>query len=260
MSKQKKFILSSFLLTIVFILAQISKSFLSPFFISFFLIFLASLILFFVFYSLVSSVKRLILLITLPLGLLLAVNFFYNLWPSALVWRAILILFLFDGIYASVLVTNIFLVSLEFKKVPLYRAAFTIGFILILLELFLFYNFIFSFKFYPWTNAFLIFLVSWPLLFHFFWSAAISEKEADNQQLIMFSSVGSWFLSQLGLAISFWPVNVGLASLYLVSFAYVLGGMIQAAIKGKLFQRTFWEYFWVGVGSLVALFLLTTIF
>ena len=169
MSKQKKFILSSLLLTTVFALTRffnflpLNNIWIS----SVFIVAVASLILFFVFYSAVSSVKRLFLLLLLPLSLLLSANFFYTLLPRAALWRVFLHFFLFGGIYISVLVANIFLVSLEFKTVPLYRAAFTVGFIVILLELFLFYNFIFSFKFFPWINMILVFISSFYCFFIF---------------------------------------------------------------------------------------------
>lgn len=259
MSKQKKFLLSSLLLTLVFAFTRffnflpLSNIWLSSVFITT----VASLILFFVFYSTVSSIKRLFLLLLLPLSLLLSANFFYTLLPRDTLWRIVLHFFLFGGIYTSVLVANIFLVSLEFRTVPLYRAAFTVGFTVILFELFLFYNFIFSFKFFPWINMLLVFASSFFLLFYLYWTAAISEKEVDYKKLLNFSLVSSLFLAQMGFAISFWPVNVGLASLYLVGFAYVLGGMIQAEIKGRLFRRTFFEYFWVGAGSIAALLFLT---
>ena len=82
----------------------------------------------------------------------------------------------------------------------------------------------------------LVFISSFYYFLSFYWTAAISEREVEYKKLLNFSLVSSLFLGQMGFAISFWPVNVGLASLYLVGFAYVLGGMIQAEIKGDCFE------------------------
>jgi len=226
---------------------------------AFFLIIASALILFATFRSSTSSFKILLILAVLPLGLLLSVDLFFTLLPGSVFWWLVFGLLIFAGTYISILAVNVFLVSLEFKTVPLYRAASMVSFILVLFQLYLLYNFVLSFRLFPWVNAVLITLISFPFFFYFLWSASISEKEFEYRRLLVFVSVCSWFIGQISLAVSFWPAGVSLASLYLVSFVYVLGGIVQADIKGRLFRRTFWEYIWVGIGALTSVFLLTIV-
>ena len=102
-------------------------------------------------------------------------------------------------------------------------------------------------------NGFLIFIGSFIIFYHLFWSTAIAE--AENKNFFVYVLVASLLVAELAVAISFWPVGVGLASLYLVSMTYVLGGIIQAKIRERLFKRTLLEYIAIGLGIFVALFL-----
>lgn len=257
MEKKKRFALVSILLSFGFYLIRV---FLPPYqylyqqsFLSFFFVFLVFFLLFF---SSTSSWRTKVLVGLLPSFLTLGINFFTAVFFQAF-WINILLTVAFALVFYLVcLVQNLFIVSLEFKTVPLYRAALAVNFILVLLASFFLFNFIFSLKFPPWSNGLLVGALSFFLFYQLFWASSIAEGK-DERDILTLSLVSSWLLSQFALAISFWPTGVTLASLYLVSLIYTLGGILQSFVRGRLFRRTLLEYLWIGIITFLALFFST---
>lgn len=255
--KKKKFAVASVFLAVVFYLI---RTLVPPHhylyqqsFLSFLLVFV---VFFFLFFPSSSSWKTRILIGLLPSFLTLGINFFTAVFFQAF-WINILLTAVFALVFYLVcLVQNLFIVSLEFKTVPLYRAALAVNFILVLLASFFLFNFIFSLKFPPWSNGFLVGILSFFLFYQLFWASSIAEG-ADERNILTLSLVSSWLLSQFALAISFWPTGVTLASLYLVSLIYALGGILQSFVRGRLFKRTLLEYLWIGIITFLALFFST---
>jgi hypothetical protein len=100
----------------------------------------------------------------------------------------------------------------------------------------------------------LIFITSWPLLLQGLWSVNLDEKITPA---VWQNSLGLAFvLSGLGLTISLWPVSITMASLFLVSSLYVLLGLTQQNLSGRLFKKTVQEYLWVGLTVFVVTFFL----
>jgi len=170
------------------------------------------------------------------------------------VWvEIVLFILLVAGFYISLLAVNVFIVTIKYKTVPLYRAASVTGFLLSLFIGFSIFNSIFSLKYSPWINGMLVFATSFLIFYNLFWSTAIAETEIKDFPI--YALVASLLVAEIAIGVSFWPIGVGLASLYLVSMTYVLGGIIQAKLRERLFKRTFWEYISVGLGIFIALFL-----
>ena len=189
----------------------------------------------------------------LPLSFLISLRFFYSLLPTH--WWSQLLFFVAIslGTYLTIAISNIFSIASQFKIVPLYRAAFSLSFLLVLIELYFGYNFIFSLRLDFWQNAILVFLLVCLFLGYFFSVAALEEKELGWRQLLPFTLAAGWIIAQLAAAFSFWSLPANMISLYLVSFSYFLGGILQAAIRRRLFRPTLREYLGVGLGILVAL-------
>ncbi len=97
----------------------------------------------------------------LPALFTAGVGLFYFLLPNT--WLAMLPVALLYGFgfYALLLTENIFSVS-AIRTIQLFRAAQAVGFLLTLLTAFFLYDTVFFFKFYPWINAGLVFLISLP--------------------------------------------------------------------------------------------------
>lgn len=188
-----------------------------------------------------KSVEWLTVLI-LPVFYPVAVALFYFLLPVRLLSR-ILILSIFGiGMYALLLTENIFSVA-AIRTIQLLRAAHAVGFLITLTVAFFLWDTIFSFRLSPWWNSLAVFITSLALTVQALWSATLEEKIRPE---IWWNSLGiSWGLAILALAISFWPVTIIVASLFLVSGLYVSLGLVQHRLSGRLFKKTIEEYLWV---------------
>lgn len=190
----------------------------------------------------------------LPALFTAGVGLFYFLLPNT--WLAMLPIALLYGFgfYALLLTENIFSVS-AIRTIQLFRAAQAVGFLLTLLTAFFLYDTVFSFKFYPWINAGLVFLISLPLFFQGLWSIDLEEK--INRRLINFSLLMTLISSELALAISLMPLRIAMSSLFLTTIIYVTLGLAQAHFQGRLFKRTIYEY--LAVGTIVLLVMILTV-
>ncbi len=190
----------------------------------------------------------------LPVFFCAGVALFYFLFPQSLFYQMAIFIFLSFGVYITLLVENIFAVA-SLRTIALLRAAQAIGFLLTLLTTFFLYNTVFSFRFFPWWNAILIFLISLPLFFQSLWTVNLEER--IDAKLVLFTAVLSLIVAQVALIVSVLPVNVLTGSLFLTCTSYILLGMANAEIAGRLFRKTIREYLIVG-GLMFLTLLLTT--
>ncbi len=178
----------------------------------------------------------------LPVLYPVAVALFYFLLPVRLLSR-ILILSIFGiGMYALLLTENIFSVA-AIRTIQLLRAAHAVGFLLTLLVAFFLWDTLFSFRLAPWWNALGVGITSLPLILQGLWSVNLEDK--ISQEVVNNSLGLSWGLTSLALMISFWPVTITIASLFLVTALYVGLGLVQNRMTGRLFKKTVTEYLWV---------------
>jgi len=255
MSKRQKFVLVTILISGLFFLNQLvlpDQRYLT----TLGLIGFTGLVLSGLFYQIARRWSNIMAALFLPLSFLAGMSFFYFIIPQGWFWQLSLILFFAFGFYTSLLIENVFLVANEFKTVPLYRAAATSGFLLLLTSAFFLFDTVFSFHFSALINGLLIFFINLILWLHFFWATKLNYLwEKEN---LTMSFVFSLIIAEISVMISFWPVGVGKGSLYLVSLLYVFGGLSQAYCRQRLFKKTIWEFIWVGLGTFLALFLVTS--
>jgi hypothetical protein len=186
----------------------------------------------------------------LPFGYTVSVALFYFLLPSQFLTSVGMALFFALGMYTLLLTENIFSVA-AIRTIALLRAASSVGFLLTLVTAFFWDDVIFSFRLSAPANFILISLVSLPLFLQSLWSVNLGER-LENR-VIIYTLVLSLILGQFALVISFWPVTVALASLFLTASAYVLLGLSQAELAGRLFPKTIREYLLVGLGVFITL-------
>ncbi len=215
------------------------------------LAFFVILILYLLFRFQLGSFKEMLPVIVLPSFLSIGYSWFIPLLPSSLSWQLVSTLAYMGSFYLVLLTENLFVVSARHKAVPLYRTALVTGFAFSLLIALLLFNTIFSLEFFPWTNSLLVGVIAFFLFYHLFWSVVISESEKKN--ILVYSLVPALLATELALAISFWPLSSTLKSLYLVSWLYVLGGVVQSYLKGRLFDKILREYIYIGGLALLAL-------
>lgn len=251
MTKRRRLILEAVLLTLGLLAMQfVEVSF------RYWAIFLLGIVAYFLTaFFLREDLKKIGWLMNLPLPALytVAVALFYFLLPEVLLSRILILVFFGFGMYAILLIENIFTISSE-KTIQLLRAAQAVGFLMTLVTSFLFYDTIFSFKLPALVNALLILFISFFMILAALWSVSLSET--IEKKTVQYSLVLAWFISQLAFFISFWPLTITAVSLFLVASSYVVLGIVQNHFSGKLFEKTMREYLRVGIIVLIITFFL----
>lgn len=160
--------------------------------------------------------------------------------------------------YVMFLVENVFLVSVGYKRVPLYRAAYTVSLLMLLLAGFLMFDTMWSFKMPFWVNSGISFVVGMILFAYQFWAVTIElSDDGDSKSIWAYTIVPALILAEVAFVLSFWPVGIFKGSIYLVSVVYILATLIQAELRERLFRRTWLGSIWVGVAMLLAVILMT---
>jgi len=194
----------------------------------------------------------LLMLWTLGFGL------FSALLPINLLNLILLTLFFWIVLYAMFLAENVFLVAIGYKTVPLYRAAYTVSIILILLVSFFVFNSMFSFKLPFWGNMITTMFLSMLIFIYQYWAVAIElpddGKEKGKWPYIL---VPTLLLTEFAGILSFWPVGIFKGSIYLVAVIYAISGLLQAEIRDRLFRGVVLTYSYIGVAILLAVILVT---
>lgn len=190
----------------------------------------------------------------LPVWFSLAAGLFYYLLPAHFLAGFLATLLYVIGIYAILLTENIYSVA-AIRTIQLLRAAHAVGFLMTVLTAVLLFNAIFSFHWPYYYNALGVFVLSAPLFLQSIW---VVKLETRLTRLIWGMSLGlGVLLAQTAAALSFLPVTVWAASLFLGTGVYVVVGLLQQAIQDRLFERTIWEYVGVGIIVFLATLLIT---
>lgn len=164
------------------------------------------------------------------------------------------------GVWAYVifLVENVFLVSVGFRRVPLYRAAYTVGLMMVMLASFLAFDTMWSFKLPFWGNFGVSFLIGLINFSYQFWAVAIElPDDGRSKNITAYIGIPSLLVAELALGLSFWPVGIFRGSIYLVAAVYILASLMQADIRERLFARVWRQYIWIGVAAVLGLLLTT---
>lgn len=156
------------------------------------------------------------------------------------------------GMYATLLGSNIYAVA-SLRTIALLRTAHAVGFLLTLVAAFFLFDTLLSFNSYPWINGTIAGLIAFPLVLQSLWSVELTDKVGRDS--LNFSIASSLASGELAFMISLWPVTVTVGSLFLTTLLYVLLGITQASLQGRLFQRTTREYLAVGIIVFIAVFL-----
>jgi len=185
-----------------------------------------------------------IMCLILPCTYMAGVALFYFLLPEKMILRFLILLGFSVGMYAILLTENILSIA-SAKTIQLLRAGQAVGFLMTLIAAFFIFDTIFSFKFSPWNNGLLIMITSFPLYLQSVWTIKLSK--VFEKDLIIYSVVLAFISGELGMAISFWPLSILIASLFLVAFFYVSMGLLQHKFSGKLFENTYKEYLQIAI-------------
>lgn len=174
----------------------------------------------------------------LPTFYPVSVALFYFLLPQAAITRTIVLILFAVSIYALLLTVNIFAVATT-RTIQLLRAARAVGFVLSILTSAFLFHVIFSLRLAGWVVGLLVFAVSLPILWQGVWSYVASSTVKKE---FYYGLVGAVIMSEMAIALSFWLIEVPMASVVLSMGMYVLLGLFQHDLEGRLFVRTIQEY------------------
>lgn len=195
-----------------------------------------------------------ILTLILPTSFTVGVGLFWFLLPTNIFTRIPIVIFYGLGIYVLCLTSNIYTVA-AIRTIALLRAARGVGFVLTLLTLFLIFDTILSLRWLIYFSSGVVALVSFPIFLQGFWTVAL-EKKLSSEVLGM-SIIASLVVGETAVALFFWPVTLVVGSLFLTVASYMLLGLGQAHLEGRLFAQTVREYLLIGLAVFVGMFFAT---
>lgn len=146
------------------------------------------------------------------------------------------------GFYFLLLTENIYNVSAT-RTIQLLRAAHAIGFLFTLVSAFLLFNILFSLEANALVNFFGVFFISFPLLLQGLWS--VNLEEGISYSIGRYTTLLALCISQMSLALSFWPVEGTMKALFLTAVLYELLGIAQHHFSGRLVRRALYEFAFV---------------
>lgn len=252
MSKRARFVITSLILSFGFVGIQFLKDQNR-----FWAIGVLGLLTFALFlWSLFENLGRNMTLLTLvlPVMFTLGVGFFWFLLPANIYARIPIILFYGIGIYILCLTANIYSVA-SVKTIALLRAARGVGFVLTLLIGFLIFDAILSIRTEIYYLVPAVFALSFPLYLQGLWSMVL-EKEYSGE-LVTLAIICSLITAEIAAALYFWPVTIVVGSLFLTVACYMLLGLGQSKLEGRLFSSTVREHLTVGILIFVAMYIAT---
>jgi len=252
MSKRRRFIVTSVLLSLGFIAIQFLND--QNRFWAIGALGVLTVVLFY--WSLMESLGRKMTLLTLVLPTIftLGVGVFWFLLPANVFARIPIVIFYAIGIYVLCLTANIYSVA-SVRTIALLRAARGVGFVLSLLASFLVFDAILSVKTEIYYLLPFIFAVSFLLYLQGYWTVLLETKLSKD--LVIVSAISSLLTMEIAAVLYFWPVTVVTGSLFLTVTFYMLLGLGQAKLDGRLFSSTVREHLIVGVLVFVAMFFAT---
>lgn len=177
----------------------------------------------------------------LPFFYSLACALFYFLFPARLLVRIGMTSIYAIGLYSLLLSENIFVVS-SIRTIALLSSARTVSFIITILTYLFLTNVIFSLHASIFLTLLLIFILSFFLTLHSFWTHVLDNKLTSNLLWVFLLAVCS---VELALSVWFWPAIPMLIGIFLAGFFYVFIGLSQVWLDRRLFKNVMWGYVWI---------------
>ena len=236
-SKRRRFLLSSLILTLLMTVATFSSFDQAAIYLV--LIVVATYI--FTFTAILEGISdyEWLLLFIAPIYFTVVFYLFYFFLPQRWLTRLPFIIIYGVSIYAILLSQNIFNVGVT-KSLQLFRAASSVNFLYLTVSAFLAYSLIISFRLDFWINFTLVMLSSIPLTLQFLWS--VNPSEVLEKELVKYGLTIAFILGQAAAILSFIPIETAILALFLTACFYSLCGLLQAYLQDRLFIERIREY------------------
>ena len=247
MSKRKRFVIVSFLLTLGLLGIQvvgIDQRYEAIIFFSGVSIILSA-------WALLSDLKGIewLTVLSLPAVYPASVALFYFLLPESIISKIILLGLFGFGMYALLLTENIYSVA-AIRTIQLLRAAHAVGFLITILTAIFLTGTLLSLRQDFWINAIGVGLIIFILLVQGLWSATLSPRLPRS--IIAVSAALSIMAGILTAAMGFLPITPLVSSFLISGYLYVVLGLMQHELQGRLFAKTVQEYLTVATMVLAA--------
>lgn len=172
-----------------------------------------------------------------------SVALFYFLLPESAISKIILLGLFGLGMYALLLTENIYSVA-AIRTIRLLRAAHAVGFLITILTAIFLIGTLISLRRDFWINGIGVALIIFILLIQGLWSATLHSRLPSS---IIFISAGLALMGGFFAAVTGFLPIIPLVSAFLISgYLYVVLGLLQHELQGRLFAKTVQEYLTVG--------------
>jgi len=191
-----------------------------------------------------------LMLFIMPIIFAISIYLFYSLLPVRWLTRIPFLGLFALGYYSILLTQNILNVGVE-KSIQLYRAAFSVNYLIQTMIIFLFSMVLFSFRLNFLLNALLSIGIIFISSLQLFWSVNLEKNITRN--LLSLAGANSIIMAELIILSSFVPLSINIAALTVTAGYYGTSGILQNYIGERLFKNVIREY------SFVLLFVLFVI-
>jgi len=193
------------------------------------------------FFSVFEGIEKIewYMLFILPVLLSVALYLFYFLFPVRWLTRIPFILVYGVSMYATLLSSNIFNVGVE-KNLQLYRAGFSVNYLIQTMVFFLLGNVLASFHWGFLANAFVFGLLAGAMSLQLYWSIRLDmhlRKEVVNHAWLT-----AVVIAQGSLLLSFFPLQESLFALVVAVLYYSIAGLTHLHLDERLFKQNVREY------------------
>jgi hypothetical protein len=242
--KRQKFILMSFVLTVILITTQTvpeSLRFQTIAFLALFTLFLSV----FSLWGELSGVKYFLLLL-LPVYFVVGASLFYFLLPVRWLTRLPFAALFGVSVYLLMLTSNIYNVA-AIRTIALLRAAHGVGLLFSLLSAFFLSNVLYSLHLPFYLIALGIIALTFPLYLVGLWSYELVDFV--SRKVTLFALIFTLVTTEVGIIISFWPIVPINAALMVSTMMYGLLGLGQLHFGAKLKRKAVYEH--IGISLIV---------
>lgn len=206
------------------------------------------------FFSLFEGIEKIewYMLFLMPVLLSVAMYLFYFLFPVRWLTRIPFILIYGISMYAVLLSSNIFNVGVE-KNLQLYRAGFSVNYLIQTMVFFFLGNVLVSFHWGFLANALVFGLLSGGMSLQLYWSIRLDmhlRKEVVNHAWLT-----ALLVAQGSLLLSFLPLQESIFALVLAVLYYCIAGLTHLHLDDRLFKHSVSEYTTILIVILAILFL-----
>lgn len=206
------------------------------------------------FFALYEGIEKIewYMLFLMPVLLSVAMYLFYFLFPVRWLTRIPFILVYAVSTYAVLLSSNIFNVGVE-KNLQLYRAGFSVNYLIQTMVFFLTSNVLASFHWGFLANAFIFGILAFGMSLQLYWSIRLDLHL--RKEVFRHAWLTALLIGETCLFLSFLPVQESIFALVVAVLYYCIAGLTHLHLDERLFKHSVREYITILVVILAILFL-----